>query len=102
MYERLQCVARPREEKKREKNLVPVRFSQTRRGGRGHRGSWGHRPSTVSVNLVDPAPGSPLRRKGPAVTKRSKQLRTWKMLRQLRSLGYRIETPNPQQPTQAQ
>ena len=33
--------------------------------------------------------------RGPAVTKRSKQLRTWKMLRQLRSLGYRIEPPNP-------
>src|SRR5882724_1842782 len=39
--------------------------------------------------------------RGPAVTKRSKQLRTWKMLRQLRSLGYRIEAPNPQ-PSQAQ
>jgi len=25
--------------------------------------------------------------RGPAVTKRSKQLRTWKMIRQLRSLG---------------
>jgi len=34
--------------------------------------------------------------RGPAVTKRSKQLRTWKMIRQLRSLGYRIEPPNPQ------
>jgi transposase len=34
--------------------------------------------------------------RGPAVTKRSKQLRTWKMIRQLRSLGYRIELPNPQ------
>jgi len=39
--------------------------------------------------------------RGPAVTKRSKQLRTWKMIRQLRSLGYRIEAPNPQ-PSQAQ
>src|ERR1700716_2491500 len=39
--------------------------------------------------------------RGPAVTKRSKQLRTWKMIRQLRSLGYRIEPPNPQ-PSQAQ
>src|ERR1700704_3946411 len=34
--------------------------------------------------------------RGPAVTKLSKQLRTSKMLRQLRSLGYRIEPPNPQ------
>jgi transposase len=34
--------------------------------------------------------------RGPAVTKRSKQLRTWRMIRQLRSLGYHIEPPNPQ------
>src|SRR5438874_8920726 len=27
---------------------------------------WGHRPSTVSANLVDPASGSPLRRTGPS------------------------------------
>jgi hypothetical protein len=49
-----------------------------------------------SANLFDPATGSPLRGTGPAVTKRSRQLRTSKMLRQLRSLGYRIEPPNPQ------
>src|SRR5205807_2021774 len=39
--------------------------------------------------------------RGPAVTKRSKQLRTWKMIRQLRNLGYRIEPPNLA-PSQAQ
>ena len=39
--------------------------------------------------------------RGPAVTKRSKQLRSWRMIRQLRSLGYHIEPPNPQ-PSQAQ
>jgi transposase len=39
--------------------------------------------------------------RGPAVTKRSKQLRTWKMIRDLRRLGYRIESPNLQ-PSQAQ
>src|SRR5437879_4264434 len=33
--------------------------------------------------------------RGPAVTKQSKQRRTWKMIRQLRSLGYRIQPPNP-------
>jgi transposase len=33
--------------------------------------------------------------RGPAVTKRSKQLRTWRMIRQLRSLGYRIEPAIP-------
>ncbi len=40
--------------------------------------------------------------RGPAVTKQSKQRRTTKMIRQLRSLGYRIEPPNPQQPSPAQ
>jgi len=40
--------------------------------------------------------------RGPAVTKQSKQMRTWKMVRQLRRLGYRIESPNPEQPSQAQ
>src|SRR4029077_3112377 len=39
--------------------------------------------------------------RGPAVTKQSKQKRTAKMIRQLRALGYRIETPNTQ-PSQAQ
>jgi transposase len=40
--------------------------------------------------------------RGPAVTKQSKQRRTAKMIRQLRSLGYRIEPPNPQHPSSAQ
>jgi transposase len=40
--------------------------------------------------------------RGPAVTKQSKQRRTTRMIRQLRSLGYRIESPNPQQPSPAQ
>jgi transposase len=39
--------------------------------------------------------------RGPAVTKQSRQNRMAKMIRQLRSLGYRIEPPNPQ-PSQAQ
>src|SRR6202040_939864 len=34
--------------------------------------------------------------RGPAVTKRSKQKRTARMIRQLQQLGYRIESPNPQ------
>ena len=36
--------------------------------------------------------------RGPAVTKQSKQRRTAKMIRQLRSLGYRVEPTNPQPP----
>src|SRR5437762_11003812 len=39
--------------------------------------------------------------RGSAVTKQSKHRRTARMIRQLRSLGYRIEPPNPQ-PSQAQ
>ena len=33
--------------------------------------------------------------RGPAVTQRSKYQRTWRMIRQLQQLGYRIESPNP-------
>jgi hypothetical protein len=33
--------------------------------------------------------------RGPAVTKQSRQKRTWRMIRQLRNLGYRIELPRP-------
>jgi transposase len=39
--------------------------------------------------------------RGPAVNNQSKQRRTKRMIRQLRQLGYRIESPNPQ-PSQAQ
>src|SRR6266850_3311655 len=34
--------------------------------------------------------------RGPAVSKQSRYQRTWRMIRQLRNLGYRIELPNPQ------
>ncbi len=46
--------------------------------------------------------GARYEERGPAVTKQSKQRRTAKMIRQLRSLGYRIEPPNPQHPSPAQ
>ena len=44
---------------------------------------------------------TPYEERGPAVTQQSKYKRTWRMIRQLRQLGYRIESPNPQ-PSQAQ
>jgi transposase len=40
--------------------------------------------------------------RGPAVTTRSKQKRTARMIRQLRNLGYRVELPNSQHPNPAQ
>ena len=45
--------------------------------------------------------GTRYEERGPAVTKRSKYQRTWRMVRQLQRLGYRIESPDPQ-PSQAQ
>src|ERR1700732_2803141 len=45
--------------------------------------------------------GTRYEERGPAVTKRSRYQRTWRMIRQLRNLGYRIESPTPQ-PNQAQ
>jgi hypothetical protein len=45
----------------------------------------------VSVDLEDPAPACPLRRTGPAVSAEAKKVRARKMIRELRSLGYRIE-----------
>jgi transposase len=39
--------------------------------------------------------GTRYEEQGPAVTKRSRYQRTWRMIRQLRNLGYRIELPNP-------
>jgi transposase len=40
--------------------------------------------------------------RGPAVSQKSKKARTTRMLRQLRSLGYRIEPPNPAHPNPPQ
>jgi transposase len=46
-------------------------------------------------------PGVRYQERGPAVTSQSKKKRTARMIRQLSSRGYRIESPNPQS-TQAQ
>src|SRR6202045_3549974 len=40
--------------------------------------------------------GARYEERGPAVSKQSRYQRTWRMVRQLRNLGYRIELPNPQ------
>ena len=39
--------------------------------------------------------GTRYEERGPAVSERSRYQRTWRMIRQLRNLGYRIELPNP-------
>ncbi len=40
--------------------------------------------------------GTRYEERGPAVTVRSRHQRTWRMIRQLRTLGYHVELPNPQ------
>src|ERR1700720_7681 len=40
--------------------------------------------------------GARYEERGPAVSKQSRYQRTWRMIRQLQNLGYRIELPNPQ------
>jgi len=39
--------------------------------------------------------------RGPTVSKGSKQRRAWRMIRELRGLGYRVELESPQQPNPA-
>jgi hypothetical protein len=52
-------------------------------------------PSPVELIWLILHQGVRYEERGPAVTKQSKQKRTARMIRQLRSLGYRIEPPNP-------
>src|SRR3989475_9241385 len=73
---------------------IVYRRSVPRLGHNQAIGTIAHRQSRL-IGL-DLHPAARYEQRGPAVTKRSKQLRTSKMLRQLRSLGYRIEPPNPQ------
>src|SRR3989442_1551325 len=78
---------------------IVYRRSVPRLGHNQAIGTIPHRPCRLIWLILHQ--GVRYEERGPAVTKRSKPLRTSKMLRQLRSLGYRIEPPNPQ-PSQAQ
>ena len=61
-------------------------------GTTNHRGN---RPSALSLDLEDSAPGGRYEERGPAVA-RSRSKRTARMIRELRSLGYRVEQANSQ------
>ena len=65
-------------------------------------GAMGHRQCRLIWLILHQ--GIRYEERGPAVTKRSKQKRTAKMIRQLRTLGYRVELSNSQlaAPGQAQ
>jgi hypothetical protein len=45
----------------------------------------------VSADLEDSAPGIQYEERGPAVNKQSQRARARRMIRELRSLGYRVE-----------
>lgn len=65
----------------------------------GHKqtiGAVAHRQTLLIWKLLHD--GVRYEERGPAVTKESKQRRTARMIRQLRSLGYRVDPPNPQAP----
>jgi transposase len=79
---------------------IVYRRSVTRLGHNQAIGLIGHRQCRLIWLILHQ--GVRYEERGPAVTKESKQRRTSKMIRQLRSLGYRIQPPNPEQPSQAQ
>src|SRR5438270_5156136 len=79
---------------------IVYRRSVTRLGHNQAIGAIAHRQCRLIWLILHQ--GVRYEERGPAVNKQSKQRRTWKMIRQLRSLGYRIQPPNPDQPSQAQ
>jgi transposase len=79
---------------------IVYRRSVTRLGHNQAIGAIAHRQCRLIWLILHQ--GVRYEERGPAVNKQSKQRRTWKMVRQLRSLGYRIQPPNPEQPSQAQ
>jgi transposase len=79
---------------------IVYRRSVTRLGHNQAIGAIAHRQCRLIWLILHQ--GIRYEERGPAVNKQSKQRRTWKMVRQLRSLGYQIQPPNPEQPSQAQ
>jgi hypothetical protein len=79
---------------------IVYRRSVTRLGHNQAIGAIAHRQCRLIWLILHQ--GIRYEERGPVVNKQSKQRRTWKMVRQLRSLGYRIQPPNPEQPSQAQ
>ena len=80
-------------------SILEIRRSVPRLGHKQAIGAIAHRQCRLIWLILHQ--GVRYEERGPAVTKQSKQKRTARMIRQLRSLGCRIEAPNPQ-PSQAQ
>ena len=74
---------------------IAYRRSVPRLGHNQAIGALAHRQCRL-IWLILHHQGVRYEERGPAVNQQSKRKRTWRMIRQLRSLGYRIEPPNPQ------
>ena len=78
---------------------VVYRRSVSRLGHKQTIGAIAHRQCRLIWKILHD--GVRYEERGPAVSKGSKQRRAWRMIRELRSLGYRVELENPQQPNPA-
>src|SRR5215467_13138408 len=78
---------------------VVYRRSVSRLGHKQTIGAIAHRQCRLIWKILHD--GVRYEERGPAVSKGSKQRRAWRMIRELRSLGYRVELENPQQPSPA-
>ena len=79
---------------------IVYRRSVTRLGHNQAIGAIAHRQCRLIWLILHQ--GVRYEERGPAVSTRSKQKRTARMIRQLRNLGYRIELPNSQHPSPTQ
>jgi len=78
---------------------VVYRRSVSRLGHKPTIGAIAHRQCRLIWKILHD--GVHYEERGPAVSKGSSQRRAWRMIRELRSLGYRVELENPQQPNPA-
>jgi len=78
---------------------VVYRRSVSRLGHKQTIGAIAHRQCRLIWMILHD--GVRYEERGPSVSKGSNQRRTWRLIRELRSLGYRVELENPQQPNPA-
>ena len=78
---------------------VVYRRSVSRLGHKQMIGAIAHRQCRLIWKVLHD--GVRYEERGPTVSKGSKQRRAWRMIRELRGLGYRVELESPQQPNPA-
>jgi hypothetical protein len=89
--------ARPQSGRKRGRegqgHHLRDRVSTTRPASRTRASHRGYHPPPLPTDLEDSSPGVRYEERGPAVSAEAKKVRARKMIRELRSLGYRVELP---------